>query len=76
MYRHLLIKLNSKEIFQFCKGSVQCLNVFTIVLEDHRIPTNTDINERLWTGRFGANGTILRFICKNRFLYLGTTVKL
>ena len=76
MYRHLLIKVNSKEIFQFCKGSIQCLNVFTKVLEDHRIPTNIDINERLWTGRFGANGTSLRFICRNRFLYLGTTVKL
>ena len=76
MYRHLLIKVNSKEIFQFCKGSIQCLNVFTKVLEDHRIPTNIDINERLWAGRFGANGTSLRFICRNRFLYLGTTVKL
>ena len=76
MYRHLLIKVNSKEIFQFCKGSIQCLNVFTKVLEDHRIPTNIDINERLWTGRFGGNGTSLRFICRNRFLYLGTTVKL
>ena len=43
MYRHLLIKLNSKEIFQFCKGSIQCLNAFTKVLEDHRILTNIDI---------------------------------
>ena len=39
------------------------------LLEDHRIPTNIDINESLWTGRFGANGTSLRFICRNRFLY-------
>ena len=76
MYRHFLIKVNSKVKFQFCNGSIQCLNVFTKVLEDHRIPTNIDINERLWTGRFGANGTSLRFICRNRFLYLGTTVKL
>ena len=76
MYRPLLIKVNSKEIFQFCKCSIQCLNVFTKVLEDHRIPTNIDINERLWTGWFGANGTSLSFICKNRSLYLGTTVKL
>ena len=76
MYRHLLIKVNSKEIFQFCKSSIQCLNVFTKVLEDHRIPTNIDINGRLWAGRFGGNGTSLRFICRNRFLYLGTTVKL
>ena len=76
MYRHLLIKVNSKEIFQFWKGSIHCLNVFKKVLEAHRIPTNIDINERLWAGRFGANGTSLRFICRNRFLYLGTTVKL
>ena len=76
MYRHLLIKLNSKEIFKFCKGSIQCLNVFTKVLEDHRIPTNTDVKERLWTGRFGANGTSLKFICRNRFLHLGKIVKL
>ena len=32
------------------------------------IPTNIDINERLWTGRFGANGTSLRFIYRYRFL--------
>ena len=76
MYRHLLIKANSKEIFQFCKGSIQCLNVFTKVLEVHRIPTNIDINERLWTGRFGANGATLKITCRNRFLYLGTTVNL
>ena len=76
MYRHLLIKVNSKEILQFCKGSIQCLNVFTNVLEEHRIPSNIDTNERLWTRRFGANGTSLRFICSNRFWYLGTTVKL
>ena len=55
-------------------SSIQCLNVFTKVLEDHRIATNIDINERLWTGRFGANRTSLRFICRNRFSYLGTTV--
>ena len=49
---------------------------FTKFLEDDRIPTNSDINERLWTERFGANGTSLRFICRNRFLYLRATVKL
>ena len=49
---------------------------FTKLIQDHKIPTNIDINERLWTGRFGANGTSLTFICRNRFLYLGTTVKL
>ena len=76
MYRYLLIKLNSKEIFQFCKGSIQCLNVFRKVLEDHRIPTNIDVKERLWTGRFGANRASLKFICRNRFLHLGKTVKL
>ena len=32
---------------------------FTKLLEEHRIPTNSDINERLLTGRFGANGTSL-----------------
>ena len=45
-------------------------------LEDHKSPNNIDINERLWTGRFEANGTSSRFICRNRFLYLGTTVQL
>ena len=35
--------------------------VFTKLLEDHRIPTNIDINVRLQSGRFGANGTSLRF---------------
>ena len=49
---------------------------FTKLLEDSRVPTNIDINERLWTGRFGANGTSLRFIFRNRFLYLEITVKL
>ena len=49
---------------------------FTKLLEDDRIPTNIDMNERLSTGRFGANGTSLRSIYRNRFLYLGTTVKL
>ena len=52
------------------------LNVnFTKPSEDHRISTNIDIDERLWTSRFGANGTSFRFICRNRFLYLGTTMK-
>ena len=51
-------------------------NVFTKVLEDHRLLTNIEINERIWTGRFGEDGTSLRFICRNRFLCLGTTVKL
>ena len=76
MFRHLLIKVNSEEIFQFCKSSIQSPNVFTKLLEERRIPTNIDINERLWAGRFGANGTSLRFICRNRFLYLEITVKL
>ena len=49
---------------------------FTKLIEGNRVPTNIDIIERLWTGRFGANGTSLRFICRNRFLYLETTVKL
>ena len=76
-----MIKVNSKKIFQFLRVQFNVLmsfcNVyFTRLLEDHRIPANIDINERLWTGRFGANGTSLRFICRNRFLYLGTTVKL
>ena len=50
--------------------------VFTKLVEAERIPTIIDINERLWTRRFGANGTSLKFICRNRFLYLGTAVKL
>ena len=49
---------------------------FTKLLKYHRTPTNIDINERLWTREFGANGTNLRFICRNRFLYLQTAVKL
>ena len=49
---------------------------FTKLLEVHKVPTNIDINERLWSGRFGANGTSLSFIWRNRFLYLGTTLKL
>ena len=49
---------------------------FTKLLEDLRIPTNTDINESLWTGRVGANGISLRFLFRNMFLYLGTTLKL
>ena len=48
---------------------------FTKPSEDHRISTNIDIDERLWTSRFGVNGTNLRFMCRNRFLYLGTTMK-
>ena len=32
--------------------------------------------KRLCTARLRANGTSLRFISKNRFLYLGTTMKL
>ena len=38
---------------------------FTKLLEDHRIPTNIDINGKLWTGRSGANRTRLRFACRN-----------
>ena len=53
-----------------------CNVYFTKLLEDNRIPTNMYINERPWTGRLGANGTSLRCICRNRFLYLGSTVKL
>ena len=53
-----------------------CNVYFTKLLEHHRFPTNIGVNERLWTGRFGANGTSLRFICRNRFLYLGTILKL
>ena len=49
---------------------------FTKLLEDDRISTNIDINERLWTRGFGANGTSLRFIYRNMFLYLETTLKL
>ena len=72
MYRHLLINVNSKEIFQFLRGSIQYLNVliyefsfkefyvyFKKLLVDDRISTNIDINERLCTGSFGANGTSL-----------------
>ena len=49
---------------------------FTKLLEVDRIPNYVDINERLWTGRFGANRASLRFTCRNKFLYLGTIVKL
>ena len=59
------------------KSSIQCLNLrifkefcyvyFTKLLEGDRIPTNIDINERLWVGWFGENGTSLRFIYRNRF---------
>ena len=57
----------------FSKNFTTCI---LQLLEDHRIPTNIDINERLQIGRLGANGTNLRFTYRNRFLYLGTTVKL
>ena len=50
--------------------------LFYNVLEDHKIPTNIDINERLWTGSFRANGRSLRLICGNRLLYLGKLMKL
>ena len=33
-----------------------CNAYFTKLLNDHRIPPNIDFNERLRTGRFGANG--------------------
>ena len=52
---------------------VFCNVYFTKLLEDHRISTNIDINERLWTERFGAKGTSLSFIYRNIFLYLRTT---
>ena len=42
-------------------------NFATFILEDHRIPANIDINERQWTGRFRANETSFRFICRHRF---------
>ena len=78
MHRHLLIELNSKEIFQFLKIQYNVLNVLTgefcnmyitKLLEDHRIPTNIDINERLWAGRFYAIGASLRFICRSRLYF-------
>ena len=28
-----MIKVNSKEVFQFCKSSIECLNVFTKAIE-------------------------------------------
>ena len=67
------------------KSSIECFNVLTYkfsknfatfslqLLEDDRISTDIDVYERLWTGMFGENGTGLRVICRNRFLYLGTT---
>ena len=66
MYRHLLIKVDSKEILQLCKGSIQCLNVFTNVLEEHRIPSNmilmkdygledSELMEQVW-GLYVATG--------------------
>ena len=78
MCRHLLIRVNSKEIFQFLRVQFNNLwifkkfcNVYFIKpLEDDRIPTDIDINER-----FEVNES-LWFLCKKRFLYLGTTVKL
>ena len=61
--------LNLRILKEFC-------NVyFTKLLADYRIPANICIYQRLWTGMFGANGTSLRFLCRNRFLYLGTTVR-
>ena len=86
MYRLVLIKFERN--IPVSRSSIQRLNVLTYkfsknfatcilqLLEDHRIPTNTNVNERLWTGRFGANRTGLRFTWRNRFLYLGRTVKL
>ena len=62
MYRHFLIKVNSKEIFKFLRVQFNVLmpelrnrknfkefcNVyFTKLLEDHRTPTNIDINETM-----------------------------
>ena len=57
--RHLLIKVNSEEIFQFLRVQF-CLNVLTYEfsknfatrilqkrLDRHRIPTNIDVNESL-----------------------------
>ena len=58
MYRHLLVKVNLKEIFQFLRVQFNVLmtfkefcNVyFTKLLENHRIPTNIDIHEKtIWT---------------------------
>ena len=71
MYRHVLIKFERN--IPVSKSSIQRLNVLTYklaknfatcilqLLEDHRIPTNTNVNERLWTRRFGANRTGFRF---------------
>ena len=59
--------------------SLQRRIYFKSFFEDHGIPTNImniDINERLWTGRFGASGTSLRFLRRKRFLYSGLTIKL
>ena len=84
MHRHL------ERNIPVCKSSTQCLNILTYeffkefsnvyfakLLEDHIIPTDTDINEKTVDGKFGANGTNMRFTCsKNRFLYLGKTMKL
>ena len=58
MYRHLLVKVNLEEIFQFLRVQFNVLmtfkefcNVyFTKLLENHRIPTNIDIHEKtIWT---------------------------
>ena len=43
--------------------------ILQFFLEDHRIPINIDINERIWFGRSGANGRSLMFVCRNRLLY-------
>ena len=61
MNRHLLIKVNSKENFQFLRVQFNvlmsrifkefCNLYFTKLLEDHIFPTNININERLWTGK-------------------------
>ena len=37
--------------------------------------TGKNWKEQNWTGRFETNGTSFRFICKNRFLSLGATMK-
>ena len=47
-----------------------CNVYFTKLLEGHRVSTNIDINEKTMDGKFGANGTSLRFTCKNMLLYL------
>ena len=46
---------------------------FTKLLEDHSIPANSDINERLED--LEQMKQVWVFLCKNRFLYLGATGK-